>query len=72
MPNWVELPSDDNIKALMKSTIYCPIVELEASTCFLKLPNTDFYTLEYGILDISHIIRHWHLKLDNLGLLTPF
>ena len=72
MPNWVQLSSYNHVEAPVQRTIQRPIIKFQSGIGFAKLPNANLHTFKDAILNVSHSICHWNLKLDDLGFLASF
>lgn len=70
MPYWIELPPYDHVEILVQSAIQVPIIQLKPCPRFAQFRDADFDAFENGILDVSHTVRHGHVKLDDFCFLS--
>lgn len=72
MPYRVQLPFNDDIKALVQCAVQIPIVKFQSGATLPQLTDTHFHALQYGVLDIFHSLSHRYLELQDFRLSGPF
>ena len=69
MPVGIELATDDDVKVFEQGAVKIPVVHFQTRVTLFQLVDANLDALHDGVLDVRHVLGHWHLELNDLCFL---